>query len=62
MAGVKQTCGEFVNEFLNKLNKVTEDVAILAGALKSSIGELGTGSKQHFFIGGQSIESQGART
>lgn len=33
IAGVNQTCAEFVSEFLNKLNKVTEDVTTLVEVL-----------------------------
>ena len=40
MAGVKQTCAEFVSEFSNKLNKVTEDIAALVEILKGHIGDL----------------------
>ena len=40
MAGVKQTCAEFVGEFSDKLNKVMEDVAALVEVLKGNIGDL----------------------
>ncbi len=40
MAGVRQTCIEFVNDFSDKLNKVAEDVSALVVMLKGDIGNL----------------------
>lgn len=37
MASVKQTCIEFMNEFLNKLDKVIGEVVVLVEVLKGDI-------------------------
>lgn len=40
MESVKLTCAEFVNKFLDKLNKVMKDVAALVEVLKGDIRDL----------------------
>lgn len=40
IAGVKQTCAEFVSKFSDKMNMVMEDVAALVEVLKDDIEDL----------------------
>lgn len=40
MASVKKTCIEFMNEFLNKLDKVIGEVVVLVEVLKGDIRDL----------------------
>lgn len=40
MASVKQTCIEFMNEFLNKMDKVIGEVVVLVEVLKGDIRDL----------------------
>lgn len=40
MASVKQTCIEFMSEFLNKLDKVIGEVVVLVEVLKGDIRDL----------------------